>query len=299
MVGRVTEQLEIVGAENKRLLEEVRQLRARVAAFESSRWWRLHPRFALGRLWTHQRADRSVAEPVTGTPDPPELTHLTERFRAEVVARGSFSQDWFTGHIPSWDPVLRALEGRPSNILELGSFEGLSACFLLWRLPEARVTCVDTFAGSPEHSLKGVHRAGLEDVFDRNIGLVDGARVRKIAGRSADVLLALGRSDQRFDLVYVDASHFALDVIVDASLAWPLVVPGGILVFDDYEWRSPLGEDPLLVPAPAVDAFLGLVGRHCEVMATGAQAIVRKTETGSAVEPLAQPPHQPARAPGP
>jgi hypothetical protein len=83
---------------------------------------------------------------------------------------------------------------------------------------------------------------------------------------------------------------------VDAALAWPLLVPGGVLVFDDYGWRSPLGEDPLLLPGPAVDAFLGLVGRHCEVVAKGAQAIVRKT--ASATETLADPPQESARSPG-
>src|SRR5262245_5623567 len=167
----MSEQLEIVGAENKRLLKEVRQLRARVAALESSRWWRLHPRYALARLSQSRRAEPPVAERTGSEVASSEMTTLTERFRAEVVTRGSFSQDWFTGHIASWEPVLKPLEGRPSSILELGSFEGLSACFLLWRLPEARVTCVDTFAGSPEHSVMGMHDLSLEEVFDRNVGL--------------------------------------------------------------------------------------------------------------------------------
>jgi O-methyltransferase len=36
--------------ENDRLTKEVRELKARVAAVESSRWWRLHPRVALRQL---------------------------------------------------------------------------------------------------------------------------------------------------------------------------------------------------------------------------------------------------------
>ena len=36
--------------ENQRLQKELRQLRARVHAVESSRWFRLHPRLALQRL---------------------------------------------------------------------------------------------------------------------------------------------------------------------------------------------------------------------------------------------------------
>lgn len=284
----MTHEFELIASENQRLLKEVRQLRARVAALESSRWWQLHPRFALRRLF--RRASRATAaDPRRTEVRSPEATEVAERFRAEVMARGSFSHDWFTENIAGWEPMLKTLDGRSARILELGSFEGLSACFLLWRLPQAQLTCVDTFAGSPEHAAMDVDHSRLEDVFDRNVALVDAARVRKIAGKSADVLLELAHRGKRFDLVYVDASHLALDVIVDASLAWPLLVPGGILIFDDYEWRSPLGEDPLLLPGPAVDAFLGLVGRHCEVLAKGAQAVVRKAD--SATEKLADPAH--------
>jgi hypothetical protein len=67
------------------------------------------------------------------------------RFARDVVARGEFEHDWFTVHIPVWDRLLQPLERNAARLLELGSFEGLSACFLLWRLPDAHLTCVDTF----------------------------------------------------------------------------------------------------------------------------------------------------------
>ena len=37
-----------------------------------------------------------------------------------------------------------------------------------------------------------------------------------------------------FDLIYIDASHYAPDVLSDAVLAFKLLKPGGILIFDDY-----------------------------------------------------------------
>ena len=46
----VSASLSGLAEENRRLASEVRQLRERVAAFETSRWWRLHPRHALRRL---------------------------------------------------------------------------------------------------------------------------------------------------------------------------------------------------------------------------------------------------------
>src|SRR5947207_14039316 len=44
------EVFERVVAENRQLRKEVKGLRERVVALESSRWWRLHPRVVLRRL---------------------------------------------------------------------------------------------------------------------------------------------------------------------------------------------------------------------------------------------------------
>jgi O-methyltransferase len=47
--------------ENDRLSTEVRDLRARLTALESSRWWKLHPRFALRHLRARGDNDASTA----------------------------------------------------------------------------------------------------------------------------------------------------------------------------------------------------------------------------------------------
>jgi len=275
------DELDIAVRENRRLLKEVLQLRQQVAAFESSRWWRLHPRLALRRLRQRLPA-RTASAPqevaAAAASAPPELHPLTVRFRDEVVAGAAFSEDWFTENIRIWEPFLRELEGRCPRILEIGSFEGLSACFLLWRLPDAQLTCVDTFAGIPEYVAHGIAVADLEAVFDENVSLVDDARVRKLVGDSRRMLLDLVAEEAQFDLVYVDGSHLALDVVVDAALAWPLLVPGGILIFDDYtgDLQEP---DALLRPGPAIDAFLGLVEGHYKLLLEDRQLIARKTGT--------------------
>jgi hypothetical protein len=279
----VKDQLDLVAAENAQLLKELKYLRARVAAFESSRWWRIHPGLRLRKLLSpgpvsveHAPANREeVADDVV------------DRFRAEVLSRGDFRHDWFTEHVPAWEPIVRQLEGRPSKFLELGSFEGLSAAFVLWRLPEAEITCVDTFAGGLEHGVRGVDVTELERTFDNNVALFDSSRVRKVVGQSAPAMLDLIAADDEFDLVYVDASHLALDVLVDAALAWQLVTPEGFMVFDDYDWPSPLGDDPLFRPGPAIDAFLGLVDGHCEVLEKRRQAVLRKRPPSAEVSTAA------------
>jgi SAM-dependent methyltransferase len=265
--------------ENRRLQRENRRLRARVEALEDSRWWRIHPRFLARRLLglvSTRSAPPSAAtiEPVAA--DAPAVDPLVTRFREEVVARGSFSKEWFSGNIPSWEPIVETLVERGSEILEIGSFEGLSACYLLWRLPDAELTCVDTFEGSPEHAAYGVPVSELEERFDRNVALFGGERVRKLVGESGRLLPELVAEGRRFDLVYVDGSHHGLDVLVDASLAWRLLTAGGVVIFDDYTWTA-LGDDPLLRPGAAIDAFLGLVGRHGQVLFRQKQVAVRKT----------------------
>ena len=52
---------------------------------------------------------------------------------------------------------------------------------------------------------------------------VDASRVRKLVGDSKHVLADLHDEGARFDFVYVDGSHLALDVLVDAALSWHLL----------------------------------------------------------------------------
>ena len=265
--------------ENRRLKTELN----RREGIASSRWWRLHPRLNAERLLTALRGPRELPPvapsmlPREQTVPPPVPSDLVGRFRREVIGHGTFSHDWFTGHIPSWEPMMRALEGRTARVLEIGAFEGLSTCFVLWRLPDATVTAVDTFAGSAEQVARDLLPNGsLEHVFDANVAHVDGTRARKLVGDSKRVVLDLHAEHARFDFVYVDGSHLALDVLIDAALSWSLLTLEGFLVFDDYGW-SAVGPDPLLRPGPAIDAFLELVDGRYEVVSKGTQLALRKT----------------------
>jgi predicted O-methyltransferase YrrM len=99
--------------------------------------------------------------------------------------------------------------------------------------------------------------------------------VRTMVADSRRALLDLIAAGERYDLVFVDASHLALDVLVDAALSWQVLADGGFLVFDDYQWKA-LGEDPLLRPGPAVDAFLGLVDGKYDLLRKDQELAVRK-----------------------
>jgi hypothetical protein len=275
----VPEGSEIWVAENQRLKQEVKALRQRVNALETSRWWRLHPRFALRRLRPQSAQAENANALGASAPKPVEMpqTEIQQRFQREVVETGEFTEDWFTVYIPIWDSVLRELDGRAPRILEVGSFEGLSASFLLWRLPDARITCVDTFVGIPAYLAYGIGGPELEQRFEANVARVDSGRVRKLVGQSHRVLSDLLAGGEEFDLVYIDASHRALDVLADAALCWQLLARDGLMIFDDYG-EIPPGVEPLEHPTLAVDAFRSLVAGELEVVDQQRQLIVRKTK---------------------
>ena len=188
----------------------------------------------------------------------------------------AFTQDWFSGNVASWTRLLAPLAGRPDvRALEIGCFEGRATCWLLEHVltgAGARIDCVDTFDGSHEHPGMGVSLDGVRERFDANIARWR-ERVTVHEGRSADVLRRL---DGPYDLVYVDGSHAAADVLADAVLAWPLVSTGGIVIFDDYAWD--LFERPERNPRLGIDAFLTSYAGHYQSVHRHYQVAVRKLD---------------------
>ena len=91
-----------------------------------------------------------------------------QRVRTHADDTGDYSTEWFAASAPYWVLAFRqnGFTDRPISALEIGSWEGRSAVFLLDHLPNARLTAVDTWAGSDEHSPE--HVADIERRFDKD-----------------------------------------------------------------------------------------------------------------------------------
>lgn len=175
-----------------------------------------------------------------------------------------FTTDWFSPHALLWTAIINKF--TPSKILEIGSFEGNSTCWLIEKASvhkELNLYCVDTWQGSVEH--EGIDFNAVEERFNNNVKLAltkvtHGVKVYKLKGRSVEQMARLIAANERdFDLIYVDGSHEAAHVFADAAMAFELLRVGGILVFDDYA----VSEAPKTVydhPRIAVDAFMDVYG---------------------------------------
>lgn len=181
-----------------------------------------------------------------------------------------YREDFVSHWIPVWQHHFGALRDRPGlRMLEIGSFEGRSAVWFLENIltaDDASIVCIDPFV-----------REGAEERFDTNIertGLSH--KVTAIKGRS-DEYLATMPAD-RYDLIYIDGGHDAQTVLFDAVLSWPLLRPGGLVMFDDYEWSPE--RPPHERPQISIDVFMAIFAAEMAVVHHGYQVIARKVVPG-------------------
>jgi len=173
-----------------------------------------------------------------------------------------FTQDWFTHNIPIWGKYLQQFAGIPQiNFLEIGSFQGMSTCWLLDYIltdATARITSIDLY---------------FQAQFDGNIANTGNAeKVIKLEGLSQDLLVTL--TSDYYEVAYIDGCHKASSALQDAVLSWRLVKVGGLIIFDDYEFAFP--ENPEQNPKFGIDTFISMYQNQLEVIDKGYQLIVKK-----------------------
>jgi predicted O-methyltransferase YrrM len=194
------------------------------------------------------------------------------------MTTAGYQYDWFTQNATEWPRLLAPYVGQPNlNFLEVGSFEGRSACWLLKNVltgPGCRLTCVDLFLDSMGGEDQMMPRVATPNLtFDANIAAIGATdRVDKLRGSSEEMLRRLPFAS--FDFIYIDGSHNAPYVLSDAVLAWYLLKVDGLICFDDYQWAPQL--PPLERPQAGIDAFMALYAGLYETVDVGRQVMLRK-----------------------
>jgi hypothetical protein len=242
-----------------RLTREVRDLRARLTAIESSRWWRLHPRFAIRRLRTRNDGDTQTDH------EPHAFPFDFDESDKELYRRvGPYTMTT----PPRVYALVRAVEyvvarGVPGAIVECGVWRGgsmMAAALTLLRLgiTDRELYLYDTFAGMPPPSEVDTTRSGeraadllaqededshiwaiasLSDVRaavlsvdypEQRIHFVEGL-VEETLPATAPEEIALLRLDTDW---YQSTKH-------ELEQLYPRLAPGGVLILDDYgHWQG-------------------------------------------------------------
>ena len=120
------------------------------------------------------------------------------------------------------------------------------------------LVCVDIFSG-----------AGYESRFDESVC----GRAKKVKSRSDDYLR---NAKGKFWAAYIDGSHDAPDVLLDAVLTWRLLEVGGIIIFDDYLFHHQPNIPLRVSPGVAIDGFLNSYCTQLSVLHKSRQVIVQR-----------------------
>jgi predicted O-methyltransferase YrrM len=190
----------------------------------------------------------------------------------------AFNYNWFDiSAKKNFETYLERFKGKPDLLfLELGPFEGRATVWMLENIltaPSSKIVCVDTFEGSDEHKAMGVDTNNLFNNFKENTKQYQD-KIILTQGRSQEVIRKEFYRPDLFDFIYIDASHRAPDVLEDAVLSFRLLKKGGVMIFDDYEWKY--NNDPIESPRLAIDAFLSIFAKEYKLLLKGYQVAIQK-----------------------
>lgn len=154
-----------------------------------------------------------------------------------------FTRSWFVHrNLTTFSTFLepRFPPGKPWRMVQIGVFEGMD---LVWQLqnilthPDCRALAIDPWLATTK--LNADHMQRVEGRARRNLERY-GSRVEIVKGLSQDILRErTPELRETLDYVIIDGDHNAAPVFQDAILSYWLVKPGGWLVFDDVENRTP------------------------------------------------------------
>lgn len=126
------------------------------------------------------------------------------------------------------------VEGLIGEVVEVGVFRGGSAKLLCDSFPDQNVICIDTFEGLPGSLVAGIdgHSAGSFSCSLKEVAafLPSNAKLVKMLYQPPDNDPLEGKS---LKLLHIDVDLYeSVKRAIEAN--WPRIVPGGLIVCDDY-----------------------------------------------------------------
>jgi len=183
-----------------------------------------------------------------------------------------------------FDNILNEIKDSTYNVLEIGTFAGTSLIAILNVLKKANGIAIDrwenyeeTFEGKNIESLIQIKENHVEQIFDENVEKSNMKnRIQKIKGDSAEVLVELIKTNQRFDFIYIDGSHECPDVFLDCVLSWKLLNKNGVMVMDDYLYKK--DQNDWNIPYHGINQFMKKYKDKYVILNQGYRVFLKKTK---------------------
>jgi hypothetical protein len=164
-----------------------------------------------------------------------------EKYALQKHYQGKYIFDYmdaFSSNINVWIKFIKKakLDVKTVHYLEIGSFEGMSSVFILEKLPNACCTFVDPFESTAElNDSVGLGKSDFEKIysnFQNNIKQFSN-RASVFKQESNEFFKT---NNNKFDFIYIDGSHLAIDVYHDAVNSFEALRDNGYIIFDDFFW---------------------------------------------------------------
>ena len=188
------------------------------------------------------------------------------------VKNKKFSSNWFINNYKIFDYFSSNFLPQKFKYLEIGSFEGMSALYILNKFKNVEVTCIDQWEINEKDSQKlDFNFINVEKNFDENL---KNFSVKKIKKSSSQALDDLKKEKSSFDCIYIDGSHDGADILKDARQSFDILKNDGIIIFDDvvglYEFIE-------IQPHNAFEIFYREFKQNIKILYLKNIAIIKKT----------------------
>jgi len=163
-----------------------------------------------------------------------------------------FSINWM--HKENMEKYLPRFKGQPVHFIEIGSFEGMTTCWLIDNFlthPEASITAIDPCTNYP---IPGFDRVINDGLMVRFLNNTQHHRHKIKFYRNTSTAALPTLPPDHFSFIYVDGDHRPEIAYQDGVLSWPLLKRGGIMIFDDYHWLEEVNK--AYSPCEGVDRFV-------------------------------------------
>tara|TARA_B110000211_G_C13917732_1_gene481255 strand:- start:87 stop:803 length:717 start_codon:yes stop_codon:yes gene_type:complete len=174
--------------------------------------------------------------------------YLKNKHKNFLVSKKTTS-DYFSLNAYYWDLIINK-NFNTFSYLEIGSWEGNSALYILENFKTKKVVCVDIW-DLYEDSYKNENFKRFENFQSNLLSYKDRYSFFK---NTSDIFFQ--DNNEKFDIIYIDGWHEAPQVYKDICNSWNCLNKDGIIICDDYFYGDIKSNLNINLPADSINRFI-------------------------------------------